>query len=107
MHHKYMLIDGSKLVTGTFNWSYSAEYEFLENVLTVGINDKNQHIFQDYQKNFADIWDRNTDLIEPLKAAVTQGKKMKCSFPPISMSYTDIDSVFLKAKKGSLKELCL
>lgn len=40
MHNKYMIIDGQVLQTGSFNYSYAAEYKNAENVIVVLQNSK-------------------------------------------------------------------
>ena len=38
MHHKVMIIDGHILVTGSYNWSQSAEDDNDENIIVIDSN---------------------------------------------------------------------
>ncbi len=51
MHHKYMLIDGRTLYTGSYNWSNNAEYNTFENVTVT----KDADTIASYKDNFSQI----------------------------------------------------
>ena len=53
MHHKVMIIDGCIVVTGSYNWSWSAENNNDENVLIL----RSSKIAQEYLKEFNRIWE--------------------------------------------------
>lgn len=54
MHHKFALIDDSVLITGSFNWTASAEAEHDENILLL----KGFFVtYQRYKQEFNRIWD--------------------------------------------------
>jgi Phosphatidylserine/phosphatidylglycerophosphate/cardiolipin synthases and related enzymes len=52
-HDKMMIIDGSTVETGSFNYAKSAEYDNSENVIV--INDM-PHVVSQYQDHFASRW---------------------------------------------------
>ena len=52
MHHKVMIIDGCIVVTGSYNWSWSAENENDENIIIL----RSQRIAQEYLEEFNRIW---------------------------------------------------
>lgn len=35
MHHKFMIIDDEKLISGSYNWTYRAEYNNTENIIVL------------------------------------------------------------------------
>lgn len=53
MHHKVMIVDGYIVVTGSYNWSWSAEKSNDENILIL----KSSVIAQAYLKEFYRIWE--------------------------------------------------
>ncbi|CNI17022.1 endonuclease [Yersinia massiliensis] len=59
-HDKMMIIDGSTLETGSFNYAKSAEYDNSENVLVIKDMPK---IVSQYQEHFASRW----AISEPFK----------------------------------------
>jgi phosphatidylserine/phosphatidylglycerophosphate/cardiolipin synthase-like enzyme len=52
MHDKYMIIDGRLLVTGSYNWSASAESYNFENAIFI----QGSSIIQSYEADFDKIW---------------------------------------------------
>jgi len=72
MHHKFMLIDGKELVTGSYNWSDTAELKNYENILHWwGRNTK--EIIKDFQGEFAKLWDQRRDRFPSFLASLTAG----------------------------------
>jgi phosphatidylserine/phosphatidylglycerophosphate/cardiolipin synthase-like enzyme len=56
MHHKVMIIDGYIIVTGSYNWSASAEDSNDENILII----KSTIIASEYIDEFKRIWSQTT-----------------------------------------------
>jgi hypothetical protein len=54
MHNKYMIIDGRLLVTGSYNWSVSAESYNFENALFI----QGSTVIQSYTTDFNRMWVR-------------------------------------------------
>jgi len=52
MHHKFMVIDGKIVVTGSYNWSYGAEERNDENLVVISSPD----IAKLYEAEFNRIW---------------------------------------------------
>ena len=52
MHNKYAVIDGETVISGSFNWTKSAEYRNDENLVV--INSKN--LAKIYEENFKKLW---------------------------------------------------
>lgn len=60
MHNKFCIFDGSILITGSYNWTYSAEIRNAENII---ITDEG-NVCQDYSKYFANLWNQLTEVNE-------------------------------------------
>jgi phosphatidylserine/phosphatidylglycerophosphate/cardiolipin synthase-like enzyme len=52
MHNKYAILDGSVLLTGSYNWSTNAEENSFENAIFL----RNSATISAYQANFNSIW---------------------------------------------------
>jgi phosphatidylserine/phosphatidylglycerophosphate/cardiolipin synthase-like enzyme len=62
MHNKFAIIDGKSLITGSFNWTLTAEEKNEENLLI--ITDK--ETIEKYEKRFDYLWD--TSRLDPREA---------------------------------------
>ncbi|NOQ73735.1 MAG: DUF1669 domain-containing protein [Crocinitomix sp.] len=58
MHHKFALFDGDITLTGSYNWTRSAERYNHENIL---ITDSNK-VLREFNKEFELLWDEFPDL---------------------------------------------
>ena len=60
MHHKFLIVDGQELVTGSYNWSDTAEHSNYENVIHwFGRNVRQQ--VEDFSGEFEKMWDLGRD----------------------------------------------
>ncbi|MBE8221643.1 MAG: DUF1669 domain-containing protein [Bdellovibrionales bacterium] len=96
MHHKYIIIDNKYVLTGSFNWSFSSEFQHIENLLFIDAHYYPNMINQ-FKKDFASLWINNRDkfdsLYNNLKENFKQSIKFKCAIDPISLSYSQIDKI--------------
>lgn len=67
MHNKFCIFDGSILITGSYNWTYSAEIRNAENII---ITDEG-NVCQDYSKYFANLWNQLTEVNEYSRMSVS------------------------------------
>jgi len=58
MHNKFAIIDGSTIITGSYNWTKSAYQRNDENLLIIHRPD----VAQRYKQRFAGLWMREFDL---------------------------------------------
>ncbi len=58
MHNKFAIIDGSTIITGSYNWTKSAYQRNDENLLIIHLPD----VAQRYKQRFASLWMREFDL---------------------------------------------
>jgi phosphatidylserine/phosphatidylglycerophosphate/cardiolipin synthase-like enzyme len=54
MHHKFAVIDGSTVATGSFNWTYSADRHHDENVIVL----RSEAVGRAYANEFVRVWER-------------------------------------------------
>lgn len=85
MHNKYMLIDGRWILSGSFNWSNSSEWNHLENLVVV---DGSQHreVLGQFQENFRYVWNMNRDQSREL-LQTSKG----CGLVPSVLTFQEID----------------
>lgn len=55
MHHKFAVVDGRRLITGSLNWTLTAVQGNMENVLITEERD----LVQPFIKEFHRLWVRN------------------------------------------------
>lgn len=55
MHHKFALVDGKKLITGSLNWTLTAVQSNKENVMVT----EEPELVQPYQQEFQKLWEAN------------------------------------------------
>lgn len=53
MHHKFALVDGKKLITGSLNWTLTAVQSNKENVMIT----EEPALVQPYQQEFQRLWE--------------------------------------------------
>lgn len=58
MHHKFVLIDGHAVVTGSYNWTLGSEEQNYENVLIL----RAPRQWKAYQQEFETLWAEGTQL---------------------------------------------
>ena len=54
MHHKFMIIDGKKTLTGSYNWTRSAEEKNKENVVLIS----DVKTATSFQVEFDQLWEQ-------------------------------------------------
>ncbi|MBI5366489.1 MAG: DUF1669 domain-containing protein [Planctomycetes bacterium] len=71
MHHKYMIVDGKDLVSGSYNWSDTAEQTNYENIIHFKGPDVKTKV-RAFQKEFDKLWGMNRNrypaFMEALRA---------------------------------------
>lgn len=116
MHHKYMIIDNQYVLTGSFNWSFSSEFQHVENLLFME-KTYYPYIVNQFKKDFNHLWVDNKDnfnqLYAKLKNNFKKNKKLRCYLKPLVLSYSQIDKIrklitkYKKAKKTKYLQICL
>jgi phosphatidylserine/phosphatidylglycerophosphate/cardiolipin synthase-like enzyme len=99
MHSKYMIVDGKKVLAGSFNWSSNSEIGSIEN-----LNILKGDVVRDYQSNFENILSYGGDegFVALLKEVQSQSGNGPCSFEPISLKLVE----FAKLRKAFKSTAC-
>ncbi|MEZ6184981.1 MAG: phospholipase D-like domain-containing protein [Planctomycetota bacterium] len=69
MHHKVLITDSSRMITGSYNWSSTAEHKNYENI-TLHQGPSQQDLIDAMEQEFTYLWDLNRGNYEPFLAAV-------------------------------------
>jgi phosphatidylserine/phosphatidylglycerophosphate/cardiolipin synthase-like enzyme len=97
MHHKYMVIDGKDLYTGSYNLSDNAEHETFEN-MTVWKGSENAALVKAFETNFESIWKTGKDdnKLAALLQKVATAPTIPIVFEPMALTHAEITD--LKSK---------
>ena len=100
MHSKYIIVDDTKVLSGSFNWSSNSETGSFENLSTW----TDTTIVEAYVKNFSKVGKYNGDggLDLLLQKAQASGGREPCAFTPISLSV----SQFKQLRAAYLPSAC-
>ncbi|XP_027012142.2 mitochondrial cardiolipin hydrolase isoform X1 [Tachysurus fulvidraco] len=63
MHHKFALLDGRKLITGSLNWTMTAVQSNKENVIVT----EEPELVRPYEDEFNKLWEANDPVKHPLQ----------------------------------------
>jgi phosphatidylserine/phosphatidylglycerophosphate/cardiolipin synthase-like enzyme len=91
MHHKYMIIDGDSLWTGSYNLSDNAEHNTMENVLHL-TGAEYAPIVAAYEANFEQIWNtgRTPDLLSGLREEVQTAAVIPLVFDSMALDWSEV-----------------
>jgi len=98
MHHKYMVVDKRTLYTGSYNWSYNAEFQTFENIAIFNT----RRLIQKYLRNFNTIYNYGdgdegySSIMSLFRNATNQ---IPVVFDPISLTIDQIDKVKKLARR--------
>jgi len=94
LHHKFLIIDGRKLLTGSYNLSDNAEHDTFENVLMFE-GAEFTALASAYEANFAKLWElgRNEGRLDALKTVVTSGATIPLVFEPLTLDWAEVTSL--------------
>lgn len=80
MHDKFVVLDGEKAVSGSFNWTQAATFKNTENCI---LFDDNPETVNRYQSRFEELWQLFSRASEDKKTANTSQKNQKNGMEPI------------------------
>lgn len=94
MHHKYMVIDGAKLLTGSYNLSDNAEHDTFENVLELD-GPEFAALVASYEANFKKLWElgRDEGRLDALQSVVKTGATIPLVFEPLTLDWAEVTSL--------------
>ena len=100
MHHKYMIVDGQEVWSGSYNWSRNAEFNTFENVVHYR-GEALASVAQDYTNNFWGIWELNRQAFSSHLSKLQTQNRILLHFSPMTLSIDEID----KARALLLEEV--
>lgn len=91
MHHKYLLIDGDELWTGSYNLSNNAEHNTMENML-VFAGPEHADLIAEYRANFERLWSTGRDegLFERLCEEIATADAIPLLFEPMALAWEEV-----------------
>lgn len=69
-HHKTMIVDGKRMITGSYNWSETAETKNYENVIVVDDHRRNRSMIKAFVAEHDKMWNRGRDVYPAYKTAM-------------------------------------
>lgn len=100
MHDKYMVVDGEKLFTGSYNLSMNAEHDTFENCVVME-GAEFADVISAYEANFAAIWEtgRADDLLPGLREQIASADPIPIVFPSMALTwqeFTDLRALIME-----------
>jgi phosphatidylserine/phosphatidylglycerophosphate/cardiolipin synthase-like enzyme len=102
MHHKYMIVDGDELWTGSFNLSDNALHNTMENMMMLR-GSEFEGLIDAYEDNFASMWEtgRDEDRLADLTQEVTTSDVVPLVFDSMALSWSEVTTL-----KGLIRDHC-
>ena len=100
MHDKYMVIDGQRLFSGSYNLSMNSEHDTFENCVVMD-GAEFADIISAYEANFAAIWEtgRADDLLSDLRETISTASTIPIVFDSMALTwqeFTDLRSLIME-----------
>lgn len=97
MHHKYLLIDGARLYSGSYNLSDNAEHQTFENMMLLE-GSENANVVKAFDDNFEKIWKTGKDenKLAALDAKIDAPGDFPIVFEPMALTWAEVTA--LKSK---------
>jgi phosphatidylserine/phosphatidylglycerophosphate/cardiolipin synthase-like enzyme len=101
MHHKYMVIDGKDLYTGSYNLSDNAEHETFEN-MTLWKGAENAALVAAFEANFESIWKTGEDdnRLAALQQKIATQSTIPIVFEPMALTHAEITDLKQKIRSA-------
>jgi phosphatidylserine/phosphatidylglycerophosphate/cardiolipin synthase-like enzyme len=94
MHHKYIIIDGKTLLTGSYNLSDNAERNTLENVVVLR-GATYAALVKEFEANFKSLWNTDSDgsLLGGLQQKVANDATIPLVFAPMALTWDQVTAL--------------
>lgn len=89
MHNKFMIVDDNRMVTGSFNWSFSSENKHIENIVILS-GAMAQEVLPSYKNEFNQIFSMGRQDLPKLVTELESGKHEGCGIPQMALYTTEI-----------------
>ncbi|MBI3019656.1 MAG: hypothetical protein HYY61_07195, partial [Deltaproteobacteria bacterium] len=90
MHHKYMIVDGAEVWSGSYNWSRNAEFNTFENVVHYQ-GEALASVAREYVNNFWGSWELNREEFSLHLSKLQTQNRVHLHFPPMTLSLDEVD----------------
>lgn len=102
MHHKYIILDGERVLTGSYNFSSNAEVDSFENVVLFDASNYPE-LVDAFIDNHAELWETGQGSYEPLLDEIVTGTAP--TFPivwsPMSLNWSEVNAL-----KAAVRTAC-
>ncbi len=92
MHNKYLIIDGKDVWTGSYNYSISAEFKTLENLIHIPGREFPQ-LADSFTDNFKKMWDLNRSNFYTHKRELKTRNRIPLHFSSMALDLDEIDEL--------------
>jgi phosphatidylserine/phosphatidylglycerophosphate/cardiolipin synthase-like enzyme len=94
MHHKYVAIDGEKLLSGSYNLSDNAEHNTFENMF-VFEGERHADLVDAFEANFAKMWEtgRAEGLLAELTETIQNEATIPIVFPSMALTWQEVTTL--------------
>jgi phosphatidylserine/phosphatidylglycerophosphate/cardiolipin synthase-like enzyme len=94
MHSKYMIVDGTELLSGSYNLSMNAEHNSFENALHLSAP-QFTGVVSAFQQNFAKMWEtgRAQDLLATVRGQIMNDATIPLVFPSMALTYAEFEEL--------------
>ncbi|MCP4873038.1 MAG: DUF1669 domain-containing protein [Proteobacteria bacterium] len=101
MHHKYVIVDGERVASGSYNFSNNAEHDTMENLVFLD-GTVYPELVDDFIANFDSIWATGTGPeLDQLMAQVTSGEDFPIVFDSMALTHAQVTGL-----KDAIKANC-
>ncbi len=102
MHHKYMIIDGDELWTGSYNLSDNAEHNTFENMIVLR-GERFAATVAEYASNFDAMWmtERDASTYNDLLSEVATASGIPLVFAPMALTWSEVTDL-----KAAIRSNC-
>ena len=88
MHSKYLVVDGTEVLTGSFNASMNSEQATFESGLHV-YGAAYAPLVAQFEQNFQTMWDTGRSLLAGLRARIAADPTIPVVFPAMALTYQE------------------
>jgi phosphatidylserine/phosphatidylglycerophosphate/cardiolipin synthase-like enzyme len=94
MHHKYLVIDGTTLASGSYNLSDNAEHATMENMVIYD-GPEYRDLVQAFEANFESMWKTGGDAgLEALRQRIEDpGQAVPLVFDPLALDHAQVTAL--------------
>jgi phosphatidylserine/phosphatidylglycerophosphate/cardiolipin synthase-like enzyme len=101
MHHKYMVVDGDRVASGSYNLSPNAEFATMENVVFFD-RDVYGGVVDSFVANFNSIWDTGRESVAGVLSAAQNGTAdVALTWDSMAMTWAELADL-----KGAIRDAC-